>query len=362
MPDELVFSVAGATATASTPISLADAGFHERTHLQEWVIANPEMLGRGVMIVTFEFDRWWSSGGTHERDRLDILGLDREGHLVVAELKRDAAPDSVEMQAIKYAAMASRFTVDALASQHAEYLSRRGNPTTSEEARELLEAHSDYELQPETLAQPRIVLLASSFPPVVTATVVWLTEMSLDITLVRLQAYRAQAMTLVTVSQLYPVADVEDFTVAPVRSARRATAAESLPEVPWAADDLARLRGIARPTVLAALDLCSRQPEEWIPLRQVEQAAGRTNNEARADLAGLTMIVKGRFGSSNWPFTVQWQAGGERQQYYSIDPATAALWLALSAEDDEAHSSSAPTADTLTPAPSEAAQDVDVNS
>jgi hypothetical protein len=287
------------------------------------------------MIVTFEFDRWRSSAGAQERDRLDILGLDRDGHLVVAELKRDTAPDTVEMQAIKYAAMASRFTAESLASQHAEYLTRRENPTTSDEARELLEAHSDYELQPETLAQPRIVLLAGSFPAVVTATVVWLTEMSLDITLVRLQAYRAEEKTIVTVSQLYPVPDVEDFTVAPARSARRASEAETLPEVPWTLNELERLRNIARPTVLAALDLCSPAPGEWIPLRQVEEAAGRTSFEARADLAGLTMIVKRRFGRSNWPFKVQWQAGGEKQQYYSIDAGTAGLWLELSSVSAE---------------------------
>src|SRR4051794_24051265 len=164
MADELVFTVSGATAAPATPMTLAEAGFTERTHLQEWVIAHPEMLGPGVMVVTFEFDQWQSSSGTAERDRLDILGLDRNGRLVVAELKRDIAPDTVQMQAIKYAAMASRFTVETLASQHAKYLSRRETPTTSDEARERLEAHSEYELTPETLAKPRIVLLASSFP------------------------------------------------------------------------------------------------------------------------------------------------------------------------------------------------------
>jgi hypothetical protein len=40
-------------------------------------------------------------------DRLDILGFHISGELVVAELKRDRAPDTVEMQAIKYAAMVS---------------------------------------------------------------------------------------------------------------------------------------------------------------------------------------------------------------------------------------------------------------
>jgi hypothetical protein len=91
----------GATATAAKPISLAEAGFKEREHLQEWVIANPEVLGADVKIVAFEYGRWSGSGGTVERDRIDVLGLDCEGRLV--ELKRDKAPDTADMQALKCA-------------------------------------------------------------------------------------------------------------------------------------------------------------------------------------------------------------------------------------------------------------------
>src|SRR4051812_39678905 len=85
-PDEHVFTVAGEIAVPATPITLADAGFTERRHLQEWVIAHPEMLGPGVMIVTTEFGLWQSAGGAQERDRLDVLGLDSNGRIVVAEL------------------------------------------------------------------------------------------------------------------------------------------------------------------------------------------------------------------------------------------------------------------------------------
>ena len=58
MPDELVFSVARATATPAIPMSVADAKFHERGHLQESAIGHREMLGSEGMIVTLEFDQW----------------------------------------------------------------------------------------------------------------------------------------------------------------------------------------------------------------------------------------------------------------------------------------------------------------
>jgi len=52
---------------------------------------------------------------------------------------------------------------------------------------------------------------------------VWLREMGLDITLQRVQAYRVfEDKTLITVSQLFPVPDVEEFTMSPQRAELRA--------------------------------------------------------------------------------------------------------------------------------------------
>jgi hypothetical protein len=69
------------------------------------------------------------------------------------------------MQAVKYAAMASRFSEDPLVEQHARFLSRDGAAVDQETARQRLIAHAD-DLDPEQLRQPRIVLVAGSFPPV----------------------------------------------------------------------------------------------------------------------------------------------------------------------------------------------------
>lgn len=214
MPRNLLFTVTGSSATPAEMVALADVGLRERHDLQEWVLAYPAILGDDILIVTFEFDRWWSSSGS-PADRLDVLGLGSDGRLLVAELKRDKAPDTVEMQAIKYAAMASRFTQESLASQHARFITQhRKTPTSEDEALQLLVAHAG-ELDPEVLRRPRIAIVAGEFPPVLTATTVWLTEMGLDVTLVRVQAYRTAHETLVSVSQVFPVQDVEEFTVTP---------------------------------------------------------------------------------------------------------------------------------------------------
>jgi RecB family endonuclease NucS len=118
---ELVFTAHPGRAILARTVTLQQAGLRERNDLQEWVRAHPQILGRGVKIVTYEFDRWASGAGA-QSDRLDLLGLGQDGRLVLAELKRDGAPDTVEMQAIKYAAYASRFSAETLAACHGSYL------------------------------------------------------------------------------------------------------------------------------------------------------------------------------------------------------------------------------------------------
>jgi alkylated DNA nucleotide flippase Atl1 len=217
MRRELVFTAYPGRAELARRVTLAEAGLKERADLQEWIRAHPQLLGPGVRIVTYEFDKWVSGSGSHG-DRLDLLGLDEDGRLVLAELKRDGAPDTVEMQAIKYAAYASRFKVATLAACHADYLRRTlGDPAiTDNDALAQLDEHCGG-LDPEQLAAVRIVLVAGSFPEPVTSAVVWLcTQGELDITLIEMGAYQCAHDLIITVSQMWPLPEVDELTVSPV--------------------------------------------------------------------------------------------------------------------------------------------------
>jgi hypothetical protein len=327
--NELVFRVEGSAAKPAERITLVEAGLFERQHLQEWVVAHPEMLGEGVMVVTMEFDRWATHSGQTTADRLDVLGLDRTGRLVVAELKREVAPEPTVMQAVKYAAMVSRFSLEELAESHAKYRASRGEQVEPEDARERLNVHTDYKLDTETLANPRVVLLAADFPPTLTATVVWLNEQGVDFALRRFQAYRTVEETLLTVSQLYPVPDVEEFTIAP-RKASKDAEQPLLPEHEWTEQDFVRVREItSNPTVLALLDLTAKRPGDLVSFAELMEWAARTPAQARGDLAGLTMMVKRHFERSNWPVSVQWiqDAEGKWQAHYVASRAVADAWL-----------------------------------
>jgi endonuclease NucS-like protein len=212
MADELVFTVEGAQAVPAHAVTLSNAGLMERQHLQQWVVDHPELIGPGVKVVAFEYGRWVSGGGAATADRLDVLGLDRTGRLVVVELKRDRAPDTVTMQAINYAAMVRRFSLDTLAEVHAAHL---GGETSTDEAMSQLMEWAEG-ISDETLAPPRIVLMAADFGPTVTNTALFLYEAGIDIRLVRYQLYQTAAgQNVLTVTQLLPVPDAEEFMVRP---------------------------------------------------------------------------------------------------------------------------------------------------
>ena len=207
-----MYSIDGAKAVSAVRTTLTAEGLLERTHLQEWVIEHPEMLGEDLLIVSFEYDRWLTGAGSATYERLDVLALDKFGRLVVAELKRDKAPDSVVVQAINYAAMVRGFSVDQLAEV---YLARKPELETVEAALAELQDWADT-LSDDTLAPPRVVLVAEEFGPVVTNTSLFLIEQGLDLRLIRVQLYRsAENVLTMTASQLLPVPDVEEFMVRP---------------------------------------------------------------------------------------------------------------------------------------------------
>ena len=217
----MLFAVDGVQATSAETRTLAELGFRERTHLQEWVLQHPEVLGEDVLVVASEYDRWTGSDGVRARDRLDVLGLDTSGRLVVVEIKRDDSGGDVHLQAITYAGLVSRFDLETLTDAHHAYLATHGEFVSTAEAQSRLLEHVGGDLDPDLLSRPRLVLVAGSFPRQVTHTAVWLSEMGLDVSLIQVAAWRVAGQTLVGFTMVYPTPQVEEFTLAPARAETR---------------------------------------------------------------------------------------------------------------------------------------------
>ena len=230
MADEMLFTMSGSVATPAQMVSLEEAGLSNRADLADWLAANPEILGPAVKIITFDLEGPWSGGG-REQDRLSVLGLDFDGRLVVAELKWGKTTD-VEIGAIKLAAQASRLLPESLAEHFSRFHSHHEFALSVDEAMAELQSHAP-DLSQESLRRPRIVLLARDFSPVLTSSAVWLSEVGLDLRLVQVSAFRTYGggmsgsvsdAPMISVKQVYPLRDVEEFTISPERQLAREAA------------------------------------------------------------------------------------------------------------------------------------------
>jgi uncharacterized protein DUF4268 len=329
MAEEMLFTVAGSVAMPAQMISLEEAGLEARADLQEWVLSNPAILGPAVKVITFEFEGL-PAAVTAARDRITVLGLGADAHLVVAELKSGRAPDS-EVSATKYAAMASRLLPESLAEHYARFQARRFAPMTPDEALADLQAHAP-DLSQETLRRPRIALLAHDFSPVLTASVVWLNEMGLDISLIQISAFRSYvygqlgsgAVPMISVSQIYPVREVEEFTISPERQR-----AKEVAEAKRRVQDASTVRRLVTAELVADGTIFTLSPrsdlsfdirtqlEEWLNEDPARRTAHWQNNlaaplvwdvdKAAYTPAGLVRhIVELATGMSQDLFGTQW--------------------------------------------------------
>ena len=97
-------------------VDFARLGFQERRDIQEWVAANPSILGEDLLIIGKEF-----SDFDRTSERLDLLAVDADGKLVVIELKRDNSGTDAHWQAIKYASYLHRASAEDIVRMLAAY-------------------------------------------------------------------------------------------------------------------------------------------------------------------------------------------------------------------------------------------------
>lgn len=220
-------------ATPMPEMTLASAGLGERTDLQRWVTAHPEIIGPNLLLITTEFDRW-EIREQKVADRFDALFLGTDGAPVVAELKRDRATDTVELQALKYAAYCSQLTLDDLADQYADH-----HEVDSDTARQLLVEHAP-QLEDGGPRQIKIRLVAGSFGPAVTSVVLWLRDYGVDIGCIEVvvrQVPGSRQATLLA-RQLLPLPEAEDYLVRRRRKEQEEDRARTEPK-DWTWEDYA---------------------------------------------------------------------------------------------------------------------------
>ncbi len=162
------------------PASFTDLGIKEREDLEQWVIHNPDTLGEPLFVIASEFD-----GFVHSSRRLDILAIDKNGSLVVVELKLNLSHSYADQQAIRYAAFCSTMTAADVIAARARF-AKTDAEIAAQDIREFLQMDL-----PELDDRPRVILAAGFIDDQeLTATVLWLRSFGLDISCVELTPYR----------------------------------------------------------------------------------------------------------------------------------------------------------------------------
>ena len=202
---------------AEKPVTLAATTFSalgkkEVQDLEKWVIANPDILGIDVKIITDEYDHFDKADL-----RLDLLAIDRQGSLVIIELKRDVKGTLADLQAIRYAAFCSSMTFQDVVSEFADFL----EIGTEEASQKLTEFVRDPEFK-ALKNQPRIVLAAGTFDdPAITSCVLWLRSFGVDISCVEITPYRLPDDRIALVPRvIIPLPETKDFMVGIERKAQ----------------------------------------------------------------------------------------------------------------------------------------------
>src|SRR3954447_2062419 len=189
-------------------ITLASVGLKERQDLQRWITEHPDLIAPGLLLVSTEFDRW-EIREQKVADRLDALFLDASGAPVLVEFKRDKASDTVELQALKYAAYCSQLTLDELSEEFAAT-----REIGHDDAWQQLVDHAPA-LEDGGLRPVKIRLVAGSFGPAVTSVVLWLREYDIDIGCIEVSARRVanSNQAVISARQLLPLPEAEDYLV-----------------------------------------------------------------------------------------------------------------------------------------------------
>ena len=237
-----------------TEIDFAAAGFQERRDIQEWVADNPTILGEELLIIAKEF-----SGFDKTHERADLVAVDRDGNVVVIELKRDDTGSDVHWQAIKYASYFQHAKPEDIVRMLAKH-----ERISESEAIDRLTQHLDTDGLDNLNREQRILLASHRFAPEVTSAVLWLNENARNkelISCIQLTPYRDHGSNsfYIQASTILPIPGIEDYTIGPGSTGSGVNR-------PWgggrAQDEITRfLRGAVR-------DAVNSLPDELNPNRR----------------------------------------------------------------------------------------------
>ncbi|MBT2663920.1 DUF91 domain-containing protein [Bacillus sp. ISL-4] len=159
----------------------------ERQHIEEWIRKSPDVLGEDLLIIAHEYDKF------EVNERLDLLAIDKEGNVVIIEVKRDATGSNVDFQALKYASYCARLSPHDILETYEEYVKVNSAVTNAkDELMEFLEVEIEEELNNILNNSQRIIIVGKDIDKRILSVCTWLYENSIDIKCVTIKPYKLE--------------------------------------------------------------------------------------------------------------------------------------------------------------------------
>ena len=197
----MLFRIDGSEINAVDQTSAVDAGLFEKD-VEGWVERRPEILGDELLIIGRQV------AAEDGKDRIDLLAIDKQGSLVVVELKRDLVGGDAVLQALRYAAVVSRWTYDQVQTQAEAYWTSGGfeRGTLAQE----IESFCDegYEIN----GQQRIILAGRDVKARLGSMALWLRAQGLDVRVTSMQLFQEGGLTYLQPQVVIPPPSEEMFS------------------------------------------------------------------------------------------------------------------------------------------------------
>jgi hypothetical protein len=180
----------------------------ERQHIEEWIRKNPEVLQEDLLIIGHEYDKF------EVNERLDLLALDKEGNLVIIEVKRDVTGSNVDFQALKYASYCARLSPQDVLDIYSHYISTHAlQLDAKDDLMEFLEVDDAEELNTLLNTTQRIIIVGKEFDKRILSVCTWLYENNIDIKCVTIKPYKLGNHIIIDINQIIPPYKLEDYYI-----------------------------------------------------------------------------------------------------------------------------------------------------
>ena len=169
----------------------------ERQHIEEWIRKNPEVMGEELLIIGHEYDDF------ENNERIDLLAIDKEGNLVVIEVKRDNSGNNVDFQVLKYVSYMSRRTSKEIVEIYNDYINNnllQLDPI--QEIMEFLNIDNEALLNDMLNNTQRIIIIGKEFDKRVLSVCAWLYENGINIKCISIKPYEYKDEIFIDTNQI----------------------------------------------------------------------------------------------------------------------------------------------------------------